>query len=132
MESPRFQKEDTFDYSFNNYPPAVRVIFEELKREHELANGGLRIYHKGFRMVANLIWENSICTIAQYEILRAIVNTHDAFNFYPYPETYPNSVFSVRIMSGMSLSEWHWVDNGYKGTLELITIDKITDVPQWT
>jgi len=132
MESPRLQKSDTFDLRINDHPPAVRVIFEELKEEHNLANGGLRVYHKGFRMVSNLIWENSVCSINQYEIIREVVNIHDVFNFYPYPETYPNSFFSVRIMSGMSLSEWHWVDNGYKGIIELITTTNLTTVPQWT
>lgn len=132
MESPRFQILDSFDFRLNKYPPAVRVMFEELKEEHSLANGGVRVYHKGYRLVSNLVWEDSVCSIAQYETLRSTVNLHDVFNFYPYPDTYPNSFFSVRIMSGMSLSEFHWVDLGYKGTLELVTTSRLTTIPQWT
>lgn len=129
MESPRLYKEGSFDYYLDNYPPAIRIMFEEKYIEHELANGGSRIYHIGYKMLAKLIWEDSICMEDQYDKIREIVNTHDSFNFYPYPKTYPNYYFNVRIMNGMNVSEWHWVDNGYIGTLELATTTNLTSIP---
>lgn len=131
LESPRLYSEGVFDFRLNTFPPSVRCYFEEQKRELELINGGMRVYHRGFKLISTLTWDRTLCTMAQYDLLRSIVNSKASFTFYPYPDTFSGSLFTVRIMSGMSLKEWQWVADGFKGSLELHSTVNIAAIPAW-
>jgi len=131
MEAPRFYSEGVFDYRLSDFPPDIRCTFDEDKVDHNLINGGIRTFHKTFIFNCTLSWQSTLCTMAQYNRIKAVLNTKTSFTIYPYPNTFPGSLFTVKIMNGLALAEWQWINDGFKGNLDLTSTVKIATVPTW-
>lgn len=118
--------------TLNNYPPRVEYKPKLKEILHETPANYTQIHRIGFRFTFTLQWDKALVSETMWEQLRIIVNKTSNLTFQPFPDRYPSSTFTIKIINGMdSFKVFHYIGTGYKGTLTLETQIPVLQIPAW-
>lgn len=111
-------------YIFENPPNPVEVWWEKIKTQHELADGSIREYIKGYRIHAKLNWEDGWIRNPDFSALATIANDSSNLAFVPNPNVPAGqtSTFTVRWVNGPDFVYHRGQRNTWKGTIELMGV----------
>jgi len=109
-------------YQFVNPPKPMEVFHEKMSTVHELADGSIREYVKGFRIHATLMWEEGWVRNEDYSALHTIANDFSALTFVPRPNVPAGqtATFAVKWPNGPEFIYHMGHFNTWRGKIELI------------
>jgi hypothetical protein len=85
-------------FNFTHPPDSINVYWEPQLIKHELADGSLAVYNKGFILKGSLEWAETWLNADEYSNVTVMYNEFTATaKFYPRFNTYPSRYFLVQI-----------------------------------
>ena len=111
-------------YTFKHPPKPINVWWEPQLLKHQLADGSMAVYNKGFILKGKLEWgSNGWIEQDEYSNIAVMFNQlTGTAKFYPRYTTYPSRVFNVQITN-----DFNFVPHGgdlqtdrqlYQGSIE--------------
>ena len=109
-------------YQIINPPESINTFWEVVQQLNELADGGHRQRILGYRLNAELSWENNWIRGQDLTGLIAVANdTSASITFSPRPVTQPGLTFSVIWRNKFEFVHHDGHFGIYGGTIELIS-----------
>ena len=115
-----------------DWNPYMYIWFEHIQEVHVLGSGLTKKYHRGFKLHAELTWQDSILFRGeQYEWFRRIYNLHDDFIFNPTPDSHSGASFGVQWMNDFDFRQVEGVTPfGYEGSMILEGTSILAEIPE--
>ena len=111
------------NYTFSHAPDSFDVWWDKVTQKHELSDGSIRQYVKGFILKFKLSWKSNWLNEDDYSNIVAIYNDRSGLDFYPRPNTYPSLHYTVQMTNDFDMTFWNDLleatgSQGFQGTLE--------------
>ena len=120
-------------YAISNPPENMNIFWESVTQLNELADGGFRQRILGYRLRAELTWDNNWIRSQDLTGLMAVANSTTAtLTFIPRPSTYPTRSFVVLWTDKFQFQAQEGRFGVYSGKISLVSpnvTSTISDLP---
>ena len=110
-------------YTFSHAPDDFRVWWDKVTQKHELSDGSIHQYVKGYLLKFKLSWKSNWITQDDYSNIVAMYNDRSGLDFYPRPNTYSSLHYTIQLTNDFDMTFWNDLletndQQGYQGSLE--------------
>jgi hypothetical protein len=110
------------NYTFSKPPDKYEISWDRIVEKHELSDGIIRQYIKGFKMKFKFSWDKNWLNPDDYSNIVAMYNDTSALALYPRPDTYPSINYTVQITNDFNMTPWNSLleknNQAYEGSIE--------------
>jgi hypothetical protein len=109
-------------YTFSKPPDKYEVTWDKITERHELSDGLIRQYVKGFKIKFKFTWDKNWLNPDDYSNIVAMYNDTSALALYPRPDTFTTLNHTVQITNDLNFVPWNNLletnNQAYEGSIE--------------